>query len=96
LDTKAIKNWKVDLENLTCWNTENHIVIAFEKKGTTLEGKIKDMPIELLEKWATEPNGERHIKTAVIEADEAFFRAYFKREIEKKYAAEAAPVQKYA
>ena len=88
-DTKTIKNWKVDLENLTCQNIENHMIIAFEKKGMALEGKIRDMPIGLLEKWAREPNGERHIKIAVIEADEAFFRAYFNREIEKKRIAEA-------
>ena len=91
-DTKTIKNWKVDLENLTCQNIENHMIIAFEKKGTALEGKIRDMPIELLEKWAREPNGERHIKIAVIEADEVFFRAYFNREIERKRIAEALRV----
>jgi hypothetical protein len=72
------------------------MVIAFERKGTTFEGKIKDIPVELLEKWAKEPNGEKHIKTAVIEADEIFFREYFNREIEKKYASEASLPAKYA
>jgi len=76
--------WVVDLLNLTCRNIENQIVVAFEKKGPALEGKIKNMPVELLEMWAREASNENRIRKAVIEADEVFFRAYFDNEIDRK------------
>ena len=82
--TKETEKWVVDLLNLTCRNIENQMVVAFEKKGPALEGKIKDMPVELLEMWARETNSETRIKRAVIEADEVFFRAYFDNEIERR------------
>jgi len=78
------EKWVVDLLNLTCRNIENQIVVAFEKRGPALEGKIRDMPVELLEMWTREANGENHIKRVVIEADEVFFRAYFDNEIDRK------------
>ena len=84
MNTKSYGNWLVDLGNMTCCNTENQMIIAFEKKGAALKGKIKDMPLELSEKWAKDPDGEKHIRKAFFEADEAFFRVYFNREIEKK------------
>jgi len=80
------EKWVVDLLNLTCRNIENQVVVAFEKRGPALEGKIRDMPVELLEMWTRETNGENHIRRAVIEADEVFFRAYFDYEIERKSA----------
>jgi len=82
--TNGTDKWVVDLLNLTCRNIENQIVVAFEKRGPALEGKIRDLPVELLEMWAREANSEHHIKRAVIEADEVFFRAYFDYEIERK------------
>jgi len=78
------EKWVVDLLNLTCRNIENQVVVAFEKRGPALEGKIKDMPVELLEMWTREANGENHIRRTVIEADEVFFRAYFDSEIDRK------------
>jgi hypothetical protein len=70
-------NWIVDQENMTCRNTENKIIVTFQKNGGEYEGQIKDMPMELMSKWATERHGERHIKEAVIEAKEVFMRACF-------------------
>jgi len=78
------EKWVVDLLNLTCRNIENQVVVAFEKRGPALEGKIKDMPVELLEMWTREANGENHIRKTVIEADEVFFKAYFNYEIDRK------------
>ena len=69
--------WIADLGSMSCWNCVNKIVVTFEKSGKTLIGKINDIPIELMKKWAAEPQGERHIKKAVMEAEEAFLRAYF-------------------
>jgi len=82
--TNGTEKWVVDLLNLTCRNIENQMVVAFEKRGPALEGKIRDMPVELVEMWAREANSENNIKRAVIEADEVFFRAYFDYEIERK------------
>ena len=90
LSIKTIGKWTVDLKNFTCSNTENQIIIAFEKKGTALVGKIKEIPDELLKKWAAEPDGKDIIKKAVIEADEIFFKEYFNREIERKQSMPAA------
>ena len=84
MTTKTSGNWLVDLNNMTCLNTENRIVIAFVKKGPMLVGKIKKIPIELIEKWIADPDRERKLKKAVIEADEVFFKAYFAKEIEGK------------
>jgi len=80
MKTNGTEKWVVDLLNLTCRNIENQIVVAFVKKGPALEGRIKDMPVELLERWAREANSEHYIKRAFIEADEVFFRAYFDNE----------------
>ena len=84
MTAKTTGNWLVDLNNLTCRNTENQIIIAFEKRGPALVGKIKYMPIGLSAEWIVDPNGERYIRNAVIEADEVFFRAYFNREVDRK------------
>jgi len=84
LTTKISNKWLIDLKNLTCRNTENQMLIAFQKRGPTFEGKIINIPKELLEKLTSDPNCERQLRKAVIEADEAFFKAYFNREIERK------------
>ena len=84
MNTKPTDKWLVDLTHLTCLNTETNMVIAFEKNGKTLKSIIKNFPLQLAEKWAKDPNGSKFIRKAVIEADEAFFRAYFEREIEEK------------
>jgi len=91
LNRKMESKWIVDLKNLTCHNPENQMVVGFEKKGNTLEGKIKDIPCELFEKWKNDPNCRTIMKKAVIEADEVFFRAYFNKEIEKKCLGERLP-----
>jgi hypothetical protein len=67
----------VDLENMTCRNTENKIIVTFQKNGGEFEGNIQDMPMELMSKWADERHGERRIKEAVMEAEKVFVRAYF-------------------
>jgi hypothetical protein len=81
--TIAGGNWIADLATMTCRNYANNIVVIFGKNGKTLQGKIKDIPMELFEKWAVEPNGERNIQNAVMEAEEVFLRAYFETELEK-------------
>ena len=78
--------WIADLRAMTCRNYINNIVVVFEKKGKMPIGKIKDIPIELMEKWAALPHGENNIKNAVMEAEEVFLRAYLENLIEKTEA----------
>jgi hypothetical protein len=75
--TIAGGNWIADLATMTCKNYANNIVVVFEKNGNTLQGKIEDIPMDLFKKWAAEPEGERNIQNAVMEAEEVFLRAYF-------------------
>ena len=82
--TIASDKWIADLGTMTCHNVTNKIIVVFEKSGKTMAGKIKDMPMELMAKWAAEPEGEMKIQKAVMEAEEVFLRAYFESDIEKK------------
>ena len=84
MNKKTNEKWHVDLKNLTCRNIENHMVITFEKKGAALASKVMDLPLDLVQKWAIDPDGKKHLKKAVIEADEVFFKEYFNREIDEK------------
>jgi hypothetical protein len=65
--------WIADLGAMTCRNVENRVIVGFRKKGKTFEGKLQDMPVDLLEKWAALPDGERHIRQAVEEAEGSFY-----------------------
>jgi hypothetical protein len=76
--------WIADLGTMTCRNYTNNIVVGFEKKGKKLMGKIKDMPIGLMEKWAALPHGEKNIENAVMEAEEVFLRAYIEQFVPPK------------
>jgi hypothetical protein len=75
-------NWIADLATMTCWNYANNIVVSFEKNENILQGKIKDIPIDLFDIWAVEPDGAKCLKNAVMEAEEVFLRAFFETEIE--------------
>jgi hypothetical protein len=72
--------WMVDLENCTCWNTENEVVIIFEKIGTTVLGKFKKIPIKLAQELMKDPNSKKYVKEVAVEADKVFFNAYFANE----------------
>jgi hypothetical protein len=69
---------------MTCKNTTNNIVVIFEKLGINLAGKIKILPLELINKWTVEKNGEANIRNAVKEAEEVFLRAYKKDNYENE------------
>ena len=84
MNTKVNGKWHANLKNLTCRNTETNMVVSFEKRGSALISKIMDLPLSLITKWSLDQNGSSQLRKAVIEADEAFFKAYFNREIEEK------------
>jgi hypothetical protein len=75
--------WIADLGAMTCRSIENRIVVGFQRKGKTFEGKIQDMPMELLGRWAALPDGEKRIRQAVEEAEDVFLRAWIEGRIER-------------
>jgi hypothetical protein len=75
--------WIADLGAMTCRNIENRVVVAFRRKGEAVEGQIKDMPFELLEKLAELPDGPDRIRQTVEEAEEVFQRALIESKIER-------------
>jgi hypothetical protein len=83
--TEKNNNWVVDLENLTCRNIENDLVVSFERRGSALLGKINKIPMQLVHEWAKDTNCEALLRRAVIEADEVFFKEYFSRKPNKNY-----------
>jgi hypothetical protein len=56
------------------------MVVSFQRKANIFEGKLQDMPVELLETWAALPDGERKIR----QEEEVFLRAWFETKIEKE------------
>ena len=80
METITNGEWIADLRAMTCRNITNNIVLEF---GNELNGKIKDIPMCLFKKWSSEPQGERHIQKALMEAEEVFIRAYYEGDIEK-------------
>ena len=74
--------WIADLGTMTCRHVQNKIEVSFELNGKVLQGKIKYIPIALMDRWARARYGERMIQQAVFDAQEVFMRAYFERELE--------------
>jgi hypothetical protein len=77
-------NWIADLGAMTCRNIENRVAVTFTQKANTFEGKIQDMPVEVLEDWAALTEGERLVRQAVEEAEEVFLRAWFENRITRE------------
>ena len=65
-------DWIADLAAMACRNINTKMVVVCEKEGLGFRGKIEDMPIELMQKWATTPDGEMFMQEAVLEAEEVF------------------------
>ena len=80
MKAKVAGNWHVDLNNLTCLNTETEMVITFVKRGPMLVGTLKYIPVELAKKWITDPNKEENLRKMIIEAEDVFFQAYFAKD----------------
>lgn len=81
--TIANDEWIADLGSKTCYNINTKMVVEFQKSGNTYIGKIRDMPIKIMSKWAKLRHGERLIKKAVEEAEEVFLRAFYESDNEK-------------
>lgn len=68
--------WVADIVTMTCSNKTNNIVVVFEILERILIGKIKNIPLELVNKWTNEKKGETNINNAIKEAEEIFLKAY--------------------
>jgi len=80
--TVAQGEWIADLGSMVCRNITNGIIVSFTKSGKYFTGKIKDMPMDVLAKWAEKPQGSMLIQKAVMDAEEVFMTAYFENDIE--------------
>ena len=69
--------WVADLLSMTCWNCGTKLLISFENDGNNLTAKIKDIPIELINRMEHDPLGKKYLKDLINEAKEAFSSAYF-------------------
>jgi hypothetical protein len=77
MHTKKCGKFILDLERMTCSNTENGLVVVFKLQGLALQGRIKSMPLKLAQKWTDDPKCEIYIKKAITEAYEVFFKEFF-------------------
>jgi hypothetical protein len=71
--------WVADLVKMTCRNKKNNIVILFRKINGSLIGEIKNLPMKIVIKWATEGRGNISIKNTVTEAEFIFIKAYLEQ-----------------
>jgi len=76
METTTTDEWVVDMATMTCWNKSNDIIVVFEKYEKVLVGKIKSIPLELVNKWAKEKQGDINIKNTIKEAEDSFLKAY--------------------
>jgi hypothetical protein len=83
MEAIAVKDWDIDLAAMTCRNIRNNIIVSFERAGNIFLGKIKDIPNNLIEKWATEPDGKKKANNMVMEAEDIFIKVYLEYYIMK-------------
>ncbi|MDR2729805.1 MAG: hypothetical protein LBB81_02785 [Treponema sp.] len=91
--TTANRGWVADLETMTCRNANPRMVVEFHKRGETYIGKIRDIPVEIMNKWAKLWYGDYIIKNVVLEAQEVFLQAYSERDIENKNSSQTDNIQ---
>jgi hypothetical protein len=72
--------WVTDLETMSCRNNSTSMVVEFNQIGKCYIGKIKDMQIEIIEKWSKLWYGDYLIKNAVMQAEEVFLNDYKENE----------------
>ena len=75
--TKESGEWVANLVTMTCINTTNNIIVVFENLEGSLIGRIKNIPIELVNKWASQKHIEKNINDAVREAEDFFLKVYY-------------------
>jgi len=76
METISGEEWIVDIATMTCWNKTNNIVVSFEKHKNIVIGKIKSIPLELVNKWTKDNQGDIKIKKTIKEAEDSFMKAF--------------------
>jgi len=76
MEKETNEEWVVDIITMTCWNKTNNIVVTFENHKNIFIGKIKSIPLELVNKWAKEKQGDIKIKNTIKEAEESLMKSF--------------------
>jgi hypothetical protein len=80
--TTTNSGWVADVVTMTCKNTTNNIIVLFEKIGKTLNGKIINISLELINEWRVEEKGGKNIRNTIAEAEEVFLETYYQKKKE--------------
>jgi hypothetical protein len=76
MEKETSEDWVVDITDMTCWNKSKNIVVAFENHKNIFIGKIKSIPLELVNKWTKDKQGDKNIKNVIKEAEESLMRSF--------------------
>ena len=76
METISGEEWVVDITDMTCWNKTNNIVVVFENHKNIFIGKIRSIPLELVNKWTKDKQGDTKIKNTIKEAEDYLMRAF--------------------
>ena len=86
MENNTDSEWVADLEQMTCENGIYKIVVKFEKEGEKIIGKIKEMPLDLVNELAKEmaekSNRYKPVKKVVLKSEDVFLQAYHEGMIE--------------
>jgi len=72
--------WIADLETITCRNIDTGIVVIFEKKRNIFLPRIKDIPVDIFEKWVYMNNEETEKAKIIEEAEDVFMKAFIEND----------------
>jgi len=81
---KIPKNgWIADLETMTCRNINTNIVVTFKKKRNIFLPTIKDVPVDIAEKWSKmkDEETEKEKGKIISEAEDVFMKAFIENDI---------------
>ena len=76
METISGEEWVVDITDMTCWNKTNNIVVVFENHKNIFIGKIRSIPLELVNKWTKDKQGDTKIKNTIKEAEDYLMKAF--------------------
>ena len=81
---KIPKNgWIADFETMTCRNVNTGIVVTFKKKRNIFLPTIKDVPVDIVEKWSKmkDEETEKEKGKIISEAEDVFMKAFIENDI---------------
>ena len=80
MDKKPKNGWIADLETMTCRNINTNIVVTFKKRRNIFLPTIKDVPVDIVEKWAKMKDGEKEQEKIIAEAEDVFMNAFIEND----------------